>query len=113
MIYFKCIIEIILALVSKKDGNSFIVYILKDLLSKIEKIYLDYKNYIINIYKSNKKFNESGYNKFKRQYKIFLSLNNFDYDEIIKQGYIILNKNLINLNSFNFESYEKIIINNK
>ena len=113
MIYFKCIIEIILALVSKKDGNSFIVYIFKDLLSKIEKIYLDYKNYIINIYKSNKKFNESGYNKFKRQYKIFLSLNNFDYDEIIKQGYIILNKNLINLNSFNSESYEKLIINNK
>ena len=113
MIYFKCITEIIFGLISKKKENNSTIFISEDILSKIEKIYLDYKKYIISIYKSDKKFSESGYNKFKRQYTIFLSLKNFDYDEVIKQGYIILNKNLMNFNNFKLEKYENLIINNK
>ena len=112
-IFFKCITEIILALVSKNANNNIILFVAPRIKSKIEKIYINFKDYIKSSYKTNKYFNESGYIKFQQQYKIFLSLANFDYDEIIKQGYIILNKNLLNFNSFNLGIYENIIINNK
>ena len=112
-IFFKCITEIILSLVSKKKNNIIISFASPRIISKIEKIYISFKENIISNYKTNKRFNESGYIKFQQQYKSFLSLVNFDYDEIIKEGFIILNKNLLNFNSFKLEYYQDIIINNK
>ena len=112
-IFFKCITEIILSLVSKNKDNNIILFVSERIISKVEKIYNNFKDNIINSYKTNKKFGEFGYNIFQKQYNIFLTLDNFDYDEIIKQGYIILNKNLQNFNPYNLSNYENIIINNK
>ena len=105
--------EIILSLIIKKKDNNTILLASQRIISKIEKLYNDYKEYILSIYKRNKRFNEFGYTIFKRQYKIFLSFENYDYDELIKQGYVIINKNLTNFNPYNLERYENIIINNK
>ena len=112
-IFFKCITEIILSLVSKNKDDYIISFASPRIISKIEKIYISFKENIISNYKKNKRFSESGYIKFQQQYKSFLSLVNFDYDEIIKEGLIILNKNLLNFNSFKLEHYQDIIINNK
>ena len=112
-ILFKCITDIILALVSHKKINDIISFASQRIISKVETIYMSFKEYIINKYRTNKNFSDFGYNIFQQQYKIFLSLINFDYDEIVKQGYIIFSKNLINFNSHNFEKYENIIISNK
>ena len=112
-IFFKCITEIILSLVSHRKDNNTISFASPRIISKLQNIYINFKDNIINSYKSNKKFREFGYNIFQKQYKIFLSLENFDYDEIIKQGYIILNKNLQDFNPYNSVNYENIIINNK
>ena len=112
-IFVKCMTEIILSLVIQKKDNNTILLASQRIISKIEKLYNDYKEYIINIYKRNKRFNELGYTIFKQQYKIFLSFENYDYDELIKQGYVIINKNLTNFNPYNLERYENIIINNK
>ena len=112
-ILFKCITEIILSLVSKNKDNNIILFASQRIKSKIETIYISFKEDIISNYKIDKKFNESGYIKFQQQYKLFLSFSNFDYDEVIKQGYIILNKNLLNFNSFKLDNYQDIIINNK
>jgi len=112
-ILFKCITEIILSLISKNKDNNIILFVSRRIKSKIEKIYISFKENIISNYKMNKKFNDSAYIKFQQQYKLFLSFSNYDYDEIIKQGYIILNKNLLNFNSFKLDNYQDIIINNK
>ena len=112
-LFFKCITEIILALVSKNKDKNTILFVSPWIKSKIEKIYINFKDYIKSNYKTNKNLNESGYIKFQQQYKIFISFANFDYDELIKQGFAIFNKNLLNFNSFNLENYENIIINNK
>ena len=112
-IFVKCMTEIILSLVIQKKDNNTILLASQRIISKIEKLYNDYKEYILSIYKRNKRFNELGYTIFKRQYKIFLSFENYDYDELIKQGYVIINKNLTNFNPYNLERYENIIINNK
>ena len=112
-IFFKCITEIILSLVSKNKDDYIISFASPRIISKIEKIYISFKENIISKYKKNKRFSESGYIKFQQQYKSFLSLVNFDFDEIIKEGFIILNKNLLNFNSFKLEHYQDIIINNK
>lgn len=107
-IMFKCITEIILSLISK-NYNSLSS---QRINSKIKKIYDEYKQYIITSYNNNKTFHYSAYNKFQQQYKYFLSLINIDYDDIIKQGSIIINKNLENFNSNNLYDYENLIINN-
>ena len=112
-IFFKCIIDIILSLVSKSKDNNTTLFASQRIISKVEKIYFDFKDSVINSFKTNKKFCEFGYNIFQKQYQNFLNLDNFDYDEIIKQGYIILNKNLQNFNPYNLVNYENIIINNK
>ena len=112
-IFVKCMTEIIISLVIQKKDNNTILLASQRIISKIEKLYNDYKEYILSIYKRNKRFNELGYTIFKRQYKIFLSFENYDYDELIKQGYVIINKNLTNFNPYNLERYENIIINNK
>jgi len=112
-IFVKCITEIILSLIIQRKNNKTISFASERIISKIETIYSNYKEYIVNNYKTNKKFNEFGYNIFKQQYKIFLSLEKYDYDEIVKQGYIIINKNLSNFNPYNLDRFENIIINNK
>ena len=110
-LFFKCITEIIMALISKNIDNKIILFASPRIKEKVEKIYQNFKEYIINNYNTNKLLYESGYNKFRHQYKIFLSLSNIDYDEIIKQVYIILDKNLLNFNSIIYEKNEDIIIN--
>ena len=98
-IVYKCLTEIILSLISKNsDNNEIIVFCSSSIKNKIEIIYKDFKNYIINNYKKNQNFHLYAYSKFENQYKVFLSLINFDYDDIIKEGSIILNKNLSNYN---------------
>ena len=106
-VIFKCITDIILSLISKKKENNIIIIFCSSIIkTKVEKIYTDFKNYIINNYKNNQNFHLYAYNKFKNQYATFLSLMNYDYDNLIKEGYLILNKNLLN---FNFENTNKDI----
>ena len=97
-IIYKCITDIILSLISKKLDNKINIFCSSSIKNNIEKIYIDFKNYIINNYKKDKNFHIYAYNKFNNQYKLFLSLINFDYEDLIKEGYIILNKNLSNYN---------------
>lgn len=116
---FKCIIDIIMSLITitKKNGNDInknnksIILASSLLKSKIQKIYNEYKAYIINNYKTNKNFNLYAYNKFKNQYQVFLSLFNYDYDNLIKEGDIILTPNLLNYNSENMK--DKITVFDK
>ena len=112
-ILIKCMTDIILSLVTQRKDNKTISLASERIISKIEKIYISYKEYIITSYKTNKKFNEFGYNIFKQQCQIFISLEKYNFDEIIKQGYIILNKNLINFKPYKLGNFENIIINNK
>ena len=114
-IIFKCITDNIISLITKKKEkeNQRIVFCSPLIKSKIENIYKEFKNYIIKNYKRNQNFHLYAYNKFKYQYKIFLSLNNFDYENIIKEGYIILNQNLLNFNSENISDNIKGIIFDK
>ena len=97
-ILFKCITDNIISLITKNKGNQRIFFCSSYIKSKIEKIYKEFKSYIIKNYKSNQNFHLYAFNKFKSQYKVFLSLNNFDYENIIKEGFIILNNNLLNFN---------------
>ena len=112
-IFFNCIVEIILTLISKNKDNNTIIFVSPRIKTKVQKIYQDFKEYIVNSYKTNKLFYDSGYNRFQKQYKIFLSLSNIDYDDLIKHGYIILNKNLLNFKSNIYQKYEDVLINNK
>ena len=109
---FKCITDIILSLISKKKDNNIIIFCSSLLKSKIEKIYTDFKNYIIYNYKNNQNFHLYAYNKFKNQYTTFLSLNNYDYENLIKEGYLILNKNLLNFNLENINTNKDIFLEN-
>ena len=111
-IIFKCYTDIILSFITKKKDNKTILFCSPVIKSKIGAIYIDFKNCIINNYKNNKNFHLYAYSKFRNQYAIFLSLLNFDYDNIIKEGFIILNKNLLNYNVENTNDpfIESIII---
>ena len=116
---FKCIIDNIMSLITitKKNGNvtnkdnNKIILASSSLKSKIQNVYNEYKAYIINNYKTNKNFNLYAYNKFKNQYQVFLSLFNYDYDNLIKEGDIILTQNLLNYNNENMK--DKISIFDK
>ena len=116
---FKCIIDNIMSLITitKKNENATnknnnpIILASSSLKLKIQKVYNEYKAYIINNYKTNKNFNLYAYNKFKNQYQVFLSLFNYDYDNLIKEGDIILIPNLFNKNSENMK--DKITIFDK
>ena len=116
---FKCIIDNIMSLITitKKNENAInknnnpIILASSSLKLKIQKVYNEYKTYIINNYKTNKNFNLYAYNKFKNQYQVFLSLFNYDYDNLIKEGDIILIPNVFNKNSENMK--DKITIFDK
>ena len=104
---FKCIIDNIMSLITinRKNENDInrsskpIILASSLLKLKIEKVYNEYKAYIINNYKTNKNFNLYAYNKFKNQYQVFLLLLNYDYDNLIKEGDIILSQHLLNYNN--------------
>ena len=108
-IIFKCISDIIISLITKNKDNKNICFAPPQIKSKIQNIYKDFKQCIINNYKNNQNFHLYAYTKFQNQYKIFLSLVNFDYDKIIKEGYIILNNKLLNFNFEKIKEFENII----
>ena len=107
-VIFKLIIDNILFLISKKKDNKVIFFCSSIIKSKIENIYKDFKNDIIKNYKNNQNFHLYAYSRFNNQYNQFLSLINYDYNNIIKEGYIILRKTLLNYNSEKFKDIENL-----
>ena len=99
IVTYKIIIDNILSLVTSKKfnkyGNNNInqCFISKEDKNKIYLIYEKYKNEIINNYNNKKSFHNNAYKLFINQYDKYILLNNIDYNNIIKEGYILLLNN--------------------
>ena len=109
-ILFKCITDNISFLMTQKMNCSE--------LEKLKNIYLEYRKNIFHLYQKNQKFHSNAYNIFNMQYKVFLSLENFDYDKLIKEGHILFSTDLEGINiskdipDYLDKSTENIINNN-
>ena len=99
IITYKIIIDNILSLVTSKKFNNYgnnninQCFISKEDKNKIYLIYEKYKNEIINNYNNKKSFHNNAYKLFINQYDKYILLNNIDYNNIIKEGYILLLNN--------------------
>ena len=117
IITYKIIIDNILSLITAKKYNSYdnnnIInqcFISQNDKNKIFLIYEKYKKEIINNYNNKKSFHNNAYKLFIKQYDKYILLNNIDYNNIIKEGYILfLNNTDITQNKNNiFFEIEKI-----
>ena len=96
IVTYKIIIDNILSLVTSKKFNNYAnnninqCFISKKDKNKICLIYEKYKNEIINNYNNKKSFHNNAYKLFINQYDKYILLNNIDYNNIIKEGYILL-----------------------
>ena len=99
IVTYKIIIDNILSLVTSKKFNNYgnnninQCFISKEDKNKIYLIYEKYKNEIINNYNNKKSFHNNAYKLFINQYDKYILLNNIDYNNIIKEGYILLLNN--------------------
>ena len=99
IVTYKIIIDNILSLVTSKKFNNYAnnninqCFISKKDKNKICLIYEKYKNEIINNYNNKKSFHNNAYKLFINQYDKYILLNNIDYNNIIKEGYILLLNN--------------------
>ena len=98
---FKIIIDNILSMVISKKNNNYInnnilyqCFITQKDKNKIGLIYEKYKKEIINNYNNKKSFHNNAYKIFIKQYDKYFFLNNFDYDKIINEGFILLSNNI-------------------
>ena len=115
IITFKIIIDNILSLITTNRTNNFIknniinqCFISKTDKNKIYLIYEKYRTEIISNYNNKKSFHNNAYKLFIKQYDKYLFLNKFDYDSIIKEGYILIDDNINISNKSNlFLSFEK------
>ena len=107
----KIIIDNILSLVTTRKDSNYInknniinhCFISQNRKNKVNLIYEQYRKEIISNYNNKKSFHNNAYKIFIKQYDKYIILNNFDYEESIKKGYILLCNNLDFLNQ-NFKN---------